>query len=102
MEFCDKCGSVLMSKVKNSSCMRCGNIVKGKVDLTIKEPINEGRDVAVVKKNIETHPIVDNEECPECGHMKAYFWVLQTRGSDESPTKFFKCVKCSHTRRDYR
>lgn len=102
MEFCEKCGSVLIAKIKNSACARCGYVKKGTVNLTIKEPLAKAKEVAVVKKSVETHPIVDDEECPECGHTKAYFWILQTRGSDESPTKFFKCVKCNHTRRDYR
>ena len=101
MEFCPKCGAVLMTKVKNSSCPRCAYTKKGAVDLSIKEKIDEATEIAVVKKDLgSTAPIV-NEICPKCGHEKAYFWMVQTRSSDESPTKFFKCLKCDHTRRDY-
>ena len=46
-------------------------------------------------------PIV-NEKCKKCGNEKAYFWTVQTRASDESETKFFKCVKCGETKREYR
>jgi DNA-directed RNA polymerase subunit M len=102
MEFCPKCGAVLMQKRKNSGCPRCGYASKNPVNLSSSEKINERKDVVVIKEKIgEVLPIV-SEKCPKCGHDKAYFWTLQTRGSDESETKFFKCVKCNHTRRDYR
>jgi len=48
----------------------------------------------------EDLPIV-NEDCPECGHDKAYFWTKQTRASDEPETKFYRCVKCRKTWREY-
>jgi len=101
MEFCPKCGSVLITKRKNSSCPRCGYTKKGVVNLSTKEKIKEKSEIAVLKKDFKTEPIV-NEKCPKCGHEKAYFWMVQTRSSDESPTKFFKCVKCGYTKRDYR
>ena len=101
MEFCPKCGAVLMTKLKNSSCPRCQYTKKGKVELSINEKITKTNDIPVVKKDFKTDPIV-NEDCPKCGHDKAYFWMVQTRGSDESPTKFFKCVKCENTKRVYR
>lgn len=101
MEFCPKCGAVLMTKIKNSSCPRCNYTKKGAVDLEIKEKINEHSEIPVIKKDMGATAPVVNENCPECGHGKAYFWTLQTRAADESETKFFKCVKCDHTRRDY-
>ncbi len=40
-------------------------------------------------------------ECPKCGHNEA-FWVLrQTRAADEPETKIYRCVKCSHSWREY-
>ena len=102
MEFCPKCGAVLMTKIKNSACPRCNYVKKGAIDLSTNEKIEENKGIPVIKKNVgSTAPIV-TEECIKCGHDKAYFWMVQTRSSDESPTKFFKCVKCNHTRRDYR
>jgi len=101
MEFCPKCGSVLVSKVKNSSCLRCEYKKKGTVELSVKEKIEVSKETAVLKKDFKTEPVV-NETCPKCGCEKAYFWMVQTRSSDESPTKFFKCTKCGHTKRDYR
>lgn len=101
MEFCPKCGAVLLTKVKNSACPRCKYTKKGAVELSIKEKINESNEIAVVKKDLGSTAPVVNEDCVKCGHGKAYFWMVQTRSSDESPTKFFKCLKCEHTRRDY-
>ncbi len=101
MEFCPKCGSVLMLKVKNSSCPRCGYTKKGKLEMSTKEKINEKKEIPVIKKDMGSTAPVVNEKCSECGHEKAYFWTVQTRASDESETKFYKCVKCGRTKRDY-
>lgn len=102
MEFCPKCGSVIVEKRKNYGCARCNYSSKDRVKLKTSEKINEKKQLVVVKdKGDEIHPIV-NEDCKECGNNKAYFWTVQTRASDESETKFFKCTKCGHTRREYR
>ncbi len=37
MEFCPKCGAVLMTKIKNSACPRCNYTKKGPIGLEIKE-----------------------------------------------------------------
>ncbi len=102
MEFCPKCGAVLIVKVKNSVCPRCKYSKKGAVKLSTTEKVDERKEIAVVKKNLGATAPVVNEVCIKCGHGKAYFWMVQTRSSDESPTKFFKCVKCENTVRDYR
>jgi len=69
--------------------------------LSTKEKIEDHPEIAILKKDFKTEPVV-NETCPKCENDKAYFWMVQTRSSDESPTKFFKCTKCGHTKRDYR
>ena len=74
---------------------------KGKKFL-VQEKIGKAERVAVVKSSEdEVHPIIEIK-CPKCKNMKAYFWTMQTRSSDESETKFYKCVKCKHTWRVYR
>jgi len=101
MEFCPKCGAVLIQKRKKDSCPRCNYFSKGKIKLKISEKIEDKKEVAVVKnKEEEFHPIV-TEICKKCGNDKAYFWTVQTRSSDEAETKFFKCTKCEHIKRDY-
>jgi transcription factor S len=102
MEFCPKCGAVLIQKTKNAGCPRCSYSSKGKIVLKTSEKVNERKDVAVVSsKDGETRPIV-NEKCQKCKNEKAYFWTVQTRASDEAETKFFKCTKCEHTWRSYK
>jgi transcription factor S len=102
MEFCPKCGSVLIDKKKNSGCPRCSYTSKGKSKLTSSEKIEEKKESCeVIKKDMETFPIV-SEKCKVCGNDKAYFWTTQTRAGDEAETKFFKCTKCEKTWREYR
>ncbi len=101
MEFCPKCGSILVQKKKNFKCPRCGYTKKGKVVLTASEKIQEKNEIPIISEEIETHPIVD-AVCKKCKNKKAYFWTLQTRASDEAETKFFKCTKCGHIWREYR
>jgi DNA-directed RNA polymerase subunit M len=101
MEFCPKCGAPLVKRTKNLGCPRCNYTAGHGGSLKSSEKLNERKEVAVISKNIEVNPIVE-ETCPKCEHKKAYFWMQQTRSSDESPTKFFKCVKCEHTWRDYK
>jgi DNA-directed RNA polymerase subunit M len=102
MEFCPKCGAVLIQKRTKDGCPRCNYSAKGKIKLKTSEEIEAKKEVAVIKeKDADILPIV-NDDCAKCGNDKAYFWTVQTRSSDESETKFFKCTKCSHTHRDYR
>jgi DNA-directed RNA polymerase subunit M len=102
MEFCPKCGAVLVEKKKNSGCPRCSYTSKSKSKIFSSEKIEDnGKEVEVIKKEIEAFPIV-TEKCKKCGNEKCYFWTVQTRAGDEAETKFFKCVKCEHTWREYR
>ncbi|HNZ52220.1 MAG: DNA-directed RNA polymerase subunit M [Candidatus Diapherotrites archaeon ADurb.Bin253] len=101
MEFCPKCGAVLIQKRKNYGCARCDYSTKEKLKIKTSEKIEEKSKVAVVKKEMNTLPLVV-EKCKKCGNDKAYFWTSQTRAGDEAETKFFKCTKCNHTWREYR
>jgi transcription factor S len=102
MQFCPKCGAILILKTKNYGCPRCDYSTKEKIKLISSEKPKEEKEIAVIKeKDSETNPIV-KEECPKCKNTKAYFWTMQTRSSDEAETKFFKCTKCGHIRRDYK
>ena len=103
MEFCPKCGAVLIQKIKNSGCPRCNYSAKGKLKIATTEEIKDkAKEIVVIKKQQGgVNPVV-NEQCKKCGHEKAYFWTVQTRASDEAETKFFKCIKCDHTWRNYR
>jgi len=101
MEFCPKCGAVLIEKKNNDGCPRCKYSAKGKVKIKSSEKLGEKKKVNIVnEKDSEVHPIIE-QECKKCKNKKSYFWTLQTRASDETETKFFKCTKCGHTWRDY-
>jgi len=102
MEFCPKCGAVLIKKKKNDGCPRCNYSSKGKVKLRTSEKGNVRKEIVVVsEKDSETRPVI-TEECKKCGNDKAYFWSVQQRAADEAEVRFFKCTKCEHTWREYR
>src|SRR3990167_1068973 len=101
MEFCPRCGAVLIMKAKNMGCPRCSYSGKGKMKIATSEKTSKSARVVVVSsKDTETLQVVE-EKCKECGNDKAYFWTVQTRAGDEAETKFFKCTKCSTTWRQY-
>ena len=102
MEFCPKCGAVLIHKKKNDGCPRCNYSSKGHTKISTSEKIEKTKEIPIIKGGSEELLPVVNEKCKKCGHGKCYFWTVQTRSSDESETKFFKCIKCGHTTRDYR
>ena len=67
------------------------------------EKINEKESSISVMKEGEGRVLPKVlEKCKKCGNPQAYFWTVQTRSGDEAETKFFKCVKCTHTWREYR
>jgi DNA-directed RNA polymerase subunit M len=115
MEFCPKCGTRLVPAKKKRgakvvlllSCSKCGytkppaDVKVAVIPRVIEQPPKES--IAVIGKEelkLRTLPTV-KIECPKCGNTLAYVWQVQTRGSDESSTQFFRCTKCSHTFREY-
>ena len=101
MEFCPDCGAILVQEKKKNVCPRCSYSATGKIELTTCEKIEEKKEVVVIsEKDTQTNPIIE-EKCKECGHNKAYFWITQTRSSDEAATRFFRCTKCDYTWREY-
>ncbi len=43
----------------------------------------------------------EDMNCPKCNKKKVISWMEQTRASDEPPTRFYKCLNCNHTWREY-
>jgi len=102
MEFCEKCKGVILVQDNKAVCMSCGHKLKKKPKIEASEKVQNKEFVEVIKEGADnTYPIIDIE-CPKCKNKKAYFWTMQTRSSDESETKFYKCTKCSNTWRKYR
>ena len=66
MEFCPKCGAVLIQKTKNYGCARCNYSSKDKVKLKASEKIEEKKSVAVIReKDSQVFPIIA-ENCKKC------------------------------------
>ena len=102
MEFCPRCVSVILVGDKKAVCAKCSYRPKGPVKIQASERAKKASTIAVInEKELNTYPKVQIK-CPECKHPEAFFWTLQTRSSDESETKFYKCTKCEHTWRVYR
>ena len=102
MEFCPKCGAVLIQNKKNSKCPRCNYSTKTKKKILSSEKMGEKKEIAVMsEKTTQVFPIIP-ETCKKCGNKGAYFWTIQTRAGDEAETRFFRCTKCKHTWREYR
>lgn len=105
--FCPKCRNLLTIKKdgnKKIFVCSCGYKTSKLEDKpTIKEKIaGEEKEMGIVDKKKELNSLPKTEaECPECQHKVAYFWLVQTRASDEPETKFYKCEKCGHVWRDY-
>lgn len=102
MEFCQKCGSMILVQNNKAACVNCNYRPKKKPKIEVSEKIDKKETVAVIKEGEDrTDPVVDIV-CQKCRNKKAYFWTSQTRSADESETKFYKCTKCSHTWRVYK
>ena len=71
----------------------------------------KGKNKKLKKKMVEEAPSEEENmaqmefesdtECPKCDQKKIISWTEQTRSSDEPPTRFYKCVNCSYTWREY-
>lgn len=103
MEFCKKCGKVLLPKKEGNKtklvCPSCGQKKSATGGYTTSEKQEVGTDIVVMGE--EEHLPITKEECPECGNRDAYYWIEQTRAADEAPTRFYRCTKCRHTWREY-
>ena len=109
MNFCPNCGTKLSVTKEGSkmslSCRRCGFETELKEKKTSIQQITRPRKERVViidggVGKIRTMPTT-RMGCPKCGNAEAYYRMAQTRDEDESTTQIFRCVKCSHTWREY-
>lgn len=105
MKFCPECKSLMLPKKdadgNNVYECKCGySEVGGDTKLTTESKVKEVKDIEVPTDSDDMLPTTE-EECEKCGNKVAYWWEIQTRASDEPPTRFFKCTTCKHTWRDY-
>ena len=107
MDFCPKC-EIRLKKDNNGSvlvCPKCGyvkeNIVKAdqeKLDESNSDFTVMGKDDMKIVKGLESTIKID---CEKCHNQEGVWWSFQTRSADEPETKFYRCIKCNHTWRDY-
>ena len=110
MEFCPKCGGIMVPVSPSElKCRRCGYVIKKdepmrEEDLVIKKTITHGPKsktyVVGGEEDFKTMPTT-TVVCPKCGFREAYYWQVQTRSADEPSTTFFRCRKCGYTWREY-
>lgn len=113
MEFCPKC-RMRMSLINRMGkllykCVKCEYELEPTRDRTILPSITKRPDeieskerIAVLGKREQesrTLPKIKTE-CPKCGNREAFWWMVQIRSADESPTQFFRCTKCEYTWRE--
>jgi len=114
MEFCNECGSRLVPKKISSGKQEFFMLVCTKCPLKKQDPTaaahfngkviehNPKQFVAVIGKKEQLSKLPTLQiNCPRCGNITANVWQVQTRGSDESSTQFFRCVECGYTYREY-
>ncbi|MFH0848320.1 MAG: transcription factor S [archaeon] len=105
MQFCPKCGTRLVPTKKEKrvvlGCPGCG-YQTGKEQRERIKIESEPEKIVVIgraQQKIRTLPKT-RAECPKCHHNEAFYWLVQTRGADESSTQFYRCVKCGTTWRE--
>lgn len=109
MEFCEKCGGLLIPHKSGKSitlvCRSCGKkkVTKLKKEFKVKTTTNKNAEKIVVldkKSKFETLPVT-RAQCPKCENTQAFWWMQQTRSIDEPSTRFYRCTRCKHTWREY-
>jgi len=116
MEFCPNCGMRLILKQDSNEEEPAPKMVCSKCGYTknmVSEESKRAHTVNKTKHGVQETITVVSEElskirtmpstkimCPKCSNNEAYWWMVQTRGADESPTQFFRCTNCSHTWRE--
>ena len=113
MDFCPKCETRMIPLKKKHartvtlilSCPKCGYEKKAtRPNSFISKVRNSQLENLVIlgkkEQRLRTTPtfMID---CPKCGNNRTYVWEVQTRGSDEGSTQFFRCTKCNYTFREY-
>ncbi|MFN3804615.1 MAG: transcription factor S [Pyrobaculum sp.] len=107
MRFCPNDKSLLIPAKRGDRtvlrCPKCGyeeEAAQHKDRYQSRTAVEQKNAVVVVIDAVNL-PKVKTRGCPKCGHDEAYFWVQQTRAADEPPTRFYRCVNCGHTWREY-
>jgi len=113
MDFCLKCGSLLVpKKIKSGNqmmlvlvCSKCKQSSRETIENTkfLSKTIEHSprQLISVIEKETQLNTLPTIQvSCLRCGNSKAYAWQVQTKGTDESSTQFLRCTNCGHTFRE--
>ena len=104
MKFCPKCEVKLKNGDSGLQCPSCDYIEGQKVKQTKKIIDKEEPDFSLLafegNEGEDTNPTI-KLDCEKCGHDEAVWWMFQTRSADEPTTRFYRCLQCKYTWRDY-
>ncbi|WP_136589407.1 transcription factor S [Salinigranum halophilum] len=108
MQFCDDCGSMMVSQGGEMVCTDddCGGTSEQDDDLAAQYTSTEAQSDSEVietseEANFEGKPTAKDVTCDDCGHGAAWYTIKQTGAADEPPTRFFKCKECGYRWREY-
>ena len=106
MQFCDDCGSMMVSEAGTMVCTSCGASADRDEELAAEFVSTEAQtddDVIETEEgaNFEGKPTSSDVHCDECGNGVAWYTIKQTGAADEPPTRFFKCTECGYRWREY-
>ncbi|QLG27883.1 transcription factor S [Halorarum halophilum] len=106
MQFCDECGSMMVSEDGVMVCTSCGHAEERDEELAAQFVSTEEQsddDVIETEEgaNFEGKPTSNDVHCDKCGHGVAWYTIKQTGAADEPPTRFFKCKECGYRWREY-
>ncbi len=105
MKFCPNCEIRLKRSESKLVCSKC-DYVEGESIESKKWQVEENdsdflvmgeSDMNDAKGLVSTIEI----DCEKCGNKEGVWWSLQTRSADEPETRFYRCIKCNYTWRDY-
>jgi len=103
MMFCPQCKGLMISSGGQLKCKKCGYIRDfNDTDRLTKTDKRTEKEITIVEnvEEIATLPTTP-AKCPECDCTTAYWWLRQLRAADESEVRFFRCIACGKTWREY-
>jgi len=104
IDFCPKCGAIMVPVKKDSSvflqCRLCNKKIKKNIKIMKFVEKLKNREGVVVLEKDETIMPQTERLCEKCGNKRAYWWMQPTKDDDEAPTQFFRCTKCKHVWRE--
>jgi DNA-directed RNA polymerase subunit M len=82
-------------------CKKCGHTEEPSEEIKFCTKL-VNKDIVIIDEpdQIRTLPTV-SAKCPECGNDIAEWWLRQLRSADESETRFYRCIACKYTWREY-